>query len=118
MQASPARTGFAPWWLWVLLVSGVLIAINGAKLYKGIPDAFDTAASAMNLFAEGNIAVWWSGFCLMAAGILFYRLASQPGNDTRDTFMWLVLAVVILGLSADDYRRMTAPGAEIGGGHR
>lgn len=98
----PGGTNLLPWWLWIIVINMVFITISGAKIHGRIPQWLKPMGSSLSLFHEGNYAVWWSGFCLMIAGILFYRLASLPHNTVRDKFMWLVLAVVTLGLSADE----------------
>ncbi|MFC1665657.1 hypothetical protein ACFL17_08525 [Pseudomonadota bacterium] len=104
-----------PWWLWIILVHILFITTTGLKVFHKVPKWLKPGDSALNLLAEHNYAVWWSGFCLMLAGILFYYLASQVHNVGKDRFMWLVLAAVTLGLSADEVASVHERVSQFGG---
>lgn len=99
---SPGGITLLPWWLWIILMHLVFITLTGAKIFNRLPEWLKPRSHALSLVYEHNYAVWWSGFCLMLAGILFYRLASLSHITVRDKFMWLLVAVVTLGLSADE----------------
>lgn len=54
-----------------------------------------------SLFYEGNIGVWWSGFCLFIAALLFYRLFSLAHNN-YDRLMWFVISMMLVTLCLDE----------------
>ncbi len=58
------------WWWWVPVIH--LLLLTMIYLYVEFSE-FHRAPwlRHLNLIRENNIAVWWSGFCLMTAGLLF-----------------------------------------------
>ena len=89
------------WWWWVPVIH--LLLLTMIYLYVEFSE-FHRAPwlRHLNLIRENNIAVWWSGFCLMTAGLLFYRMGSLDSNGIGDRVMWLFLAAVVLALSVDE----------------
>ncbi len=98
------RPGAAlPWWTWVLAVHAFFVW----ALYVGIFEAGWSGSSRgqftpLSLAHENNIAVWWSGVCLLIPGLMFFSLGLRDGVAMRDRVMWVSLALVILGLSLDE----------------
>ena len=90
-----------PWWLWTTLIHLFFIAIAAAIISSAIPGWLESRDSALSLYHESNYAVWWSGYCFLAAGVIFYALAGRV-NTNKDRFMWVVVAAVALALSADE----------------
>jgi hypothetical protein len=53
-----------------------------------------------NLGGEMNISVWWSGITLALAGFIAYEIFCDDASRSRSA--WLVLSVILLGLSIDE----------------
>ncbi|MFT5111966.1 MAG: hypothetical protein ACI8P9_001289 [Parasphingorhabdus sp.] len=89
------------WWQWTTGLH-VLFLLVIYHIIENIGFNQNHVLQHLSLVRENNLAVWWSGFCLMCAGLLFYRLASSQSAAPLDRVMWMVLALVILGLSIDE----------------
>ncbi len=98
---APETMPGAAWWWWV---AGINIALLAVVYWIGFNAAyFDVSiAHEFSLLQENNVAAWWSGFCLIVAGMLFFRLGSDNTLRLADRAMWIVLALVVLALSLDE----------------
>ncbi len=93
---------FAPWWLWIVLVSVLFIVYFYYFTMGSMPHRYYRFFHLFVLSHERNYAAWWSGMCLLIAALLFYRLASLQWRDNRDRIMWATLAFIMAGLSLDE----------------
>lgn len=99
-EHSPAMPGIS-WWIWATLINLALVLVL-YWLQGHVGFAADTVAQDFSLVRENNIAVWWAGFCLMVAGLLFWQAGSIENTGLMDRSMWLALAGVVLALSLDE----------------
>ncbi|MDH3377002.1 MAG: hypothetical protein OEQ39_08550 [Gammaproteobacteria bacterium] len=90
-----------PWWLWTTLIHLFFVTIAAAIIFRAVPGWLESRDSALSLYHESNYAVWWSGYCFLAAGVIFYAVAGRV-NTAKDRLMWAVVAAVVLALSADE----------------
>ncbi|MHB1131400.1 MAG: hypothetical protein ACYC4L_03330 [Chloroflexota bacterium] len=91
----------APWWLWFVVVDLVLVAATLVHPY--LPEAgprWLRPFADLNLGGEMTIAAWWTGISLLVAALLAYQFYCARLLGPR--LPWLILALVLLGLSFDE----------------
>lgn len=98
--------GKISWWTWIL---GINIFLALATIFRNYqyfyPDTqilgpLGDVAALFNLSAEMNFAAWWTGICLLAAGLLAYEIfCVQP---KRAGAAWLSIVVLMSGLAWDE----------------
>ena len=98
---SATTTGGLAWWIWMPVIHGLFLFF---LYYQQVFVGYNTphAIQHLSLARENNLAAWWSGFCLMTAGVLFYHLASITDDHLKDRLMWFGLAIIVCGLSIDE----------------
>jgi hypothetical protein len=100
-QTHAYRVRGIDWWIWATLINALLIYnIHWLNTIGGFNTP--TIARDLSLVHENNIGVWWAGFVLIMAGLLFFRMASFVGTGVLDRIMWIILAFTIFALSIDE----------------
>ena len=103
-----------PWWLWTTLIHLFFITIAAAIIFSAVPGWLESRDSALSLYHESNYAVWWSGYCFLAAGVIFYALTGNVSTN-KDRFMWAVVAAVAFALSTDEIGSLHERLSRVGG---
>ena len=100
MKTITKAAKFGLWWKWV---GGIgLVLIVATALNPHLPDFSQKwrLVYPLNLNGEQNLAAWWSGIVLFTAGVLFYESYCRAVDRLR--LPWLLLAVLLITLSADE----------------
>jgi len=93
-----------PWWVWflavdiLLLVGSLLLAYTPNEQISNKVVYYSWAN--LSLYAEGTLAVWWSGFVILLVGLVSYENYSFA--DDKNRFAWLVLSILFTLLSYDE----------------
>jgi hypothetical protein len=88
------------WWASLASINLFFIALTIA--HPHIPNFQQKwrLITPFSLHTENNFAAWWSGITLLLAALLSYQRYTSEADKTK--FAWLILAIVLAGLSLDE----------------
>lgn len=88
------------WWQMILGIDLFLVVVTVLTRYSVQFPGRGRLGNHFNLAVEMNGGVWWSGACLLALSLMAYELYCR--NEEKTKAAWLVLSVVLAGLSLDE----------------
>lgn len=96
----------------LLIIDLILIALHSWHVAHGLLveryalqsyiHPFYAVLAAFNADGEGTVVAWFSSAQFLVAGLLCFLLARTVTGSARSRLIWIVLALLLIGLSADE----------------
>jgi len=88
------------WWNVIIGIDIFLVVASVIKVYFPDSSSIQWFGRPFNLAVEMNLAVWWSGLCIAALGLLCYELFCTTPKEEKSA--WLAMSILLMGLSLDE----------------
>lgn len=100
------RTSSSPrvWFMGACAVSLLVVAVTLGRLWIGVPSpGLDRLLGHLDLYAENNVAVWWSGTLLLLIALhAFDGFFRHRSAEPRRGRAWLAVGLIAAALSLDE----------------
>lgn len=115
MSRPPPDSGILRNWYWIWLVNAVFVAAMVYFFFFRYPGWYHYTFRGISLAHEMNYAVWWSGICLVIAGIIFANVGSMVQARGGRAWIWYVMGLAMLALCIDEVGSLHENVARVGG---